>query len=470
MEAPVTKRNPKLRTACDRCYQLKERCERTTTSVHCARCERLGLDCATVRPVRPVGRRVQRDINVSGLASDKRRKLEHRQPVIEGIEACSDKPEEKELLQFLLGQADSMDNYVVCPSFQAEQQHSLAVQLPAALPLLKDAYIACAITMKQLQSGNVTDADANTSIQYISKAMSTLRSLSTSRSKDAALCQTLGSILAFSIYTAIGVGVPEICSFCLDTTSSSVEAETAVVSTHKVSWENFLVLQETMNCLVYRQKPTLRIQTPAPGVVDRHLGLSLPLMPYYHDLCVISNSLAHSTDLSALALLQKQLDDIQSVVESWQPSNLDQLVGQFDSAEIVHLLAQAKVYRLGALLVGHRLRYRLGEEDSQAAIWSKEIIMELEIAYHVTKRSIRFVTLPFIVAAVEVRDKASRSKTLKLVDDCVDQYAPTLKKATKKFLCNVWRERDANFTGYWFDLVHKPCPVLDSFGRVQFGS
>lgn len=466
MEKSVTKRNPKLRTACDRCYQLKERCERTTTFVHCARCERLGLFCATIRPVRPVGRRVQHERNASG----KRRELQHHQSTTDDIDAFLDKPEEKELLQFLLGQADSMDNFVVCPSFQAEQQHSLAVQLSAALPLLKDAYLACAITMRQLQSDNVTDTDANTSIRYISKAMNTLRSLSNSRSKDAVLCQTLGSILAFSIYSAIGVGVPEICSFCLDTTSPSVETETTVASTHKVSWQNFLVLQETMNCLVYRQKPTLRIQVPASGIVDRHLGLSLPLMPYYHDLCVISNSLAHSTDLSALAFLQKQLNDIQSVVESWQPSKLDQLVTQFDSAEVVHLLAQAKVYRLGALLVGHRLRYRLGEEDLQAATWSKEIIMELEMAYKVTKRSIRFVTLPFIVAAVEVRDKASRSKTLKLVDDCVDQYAPTLKKATKRFLCNVWRERDSNFTGYWFDLVHKPCPVLDSLGRVQFGS
>jgi hypothetical protein len=396
--------------------------------------------------------------------------LQHQQLAIDVIDACLDKPEEKELLQFLLGQADSMDNYVVCPSFQAEQQHSLAAQLPAALPLLKDAYLACASTMKQLQSGNVTDTDANTSIRYISKAMSILRSLSTSRSEDAALCQTLGSILAFSIYTAIGVGVPEICSYCLDTTSSSVETGTIVSSGHKVSWENFLVLQETMNCLVYRQKPTLRIPTPASGVVDRHLGLSLPLMPYYYDLCVISNSLSHSTDLSALAILQKQIDDIRSVVESWQPSNMDQLVDQFDSAEIVHLLAQAKVYRLGALLVGHRLRHRFGEEDSQAAIWSKEIIMELEMAYRVTKRLVRFVTLPFVAAAVEVRDIYSRSRTIQLVDDCVDQYAPTLKKATKKFLCNVWRERDSNFTGYWFDLVYKPCPVLDSLGRVQFGS
>jgi hypothetical protein len=400
----------------------------------------------------------------------KRRKLQQNQPAIDGIDACLDKPEEKELLKFLLGQADSMDNYVVCPSFQAEQQQSLAIQLPAALPLLKDAYLACAITMKQLQSGNATDTDANTSIQYISKAMSALRSLSTSRSENAILCQTLGSILAFSIYSAIGVGVPEICTYCLSAANSSAETGTTISRAHKGSWENFLVLHETMNCLFHRQKPTIRIQTPARGAVDRHLGLSLPLMPYYYDLCVISNSLAHSTDLSVLALLQKQIDDIQSVVESWQPSDLEQLVDQFNSAEIVHLLAQAKVYRLGALLVGHRLRYRLGQEDSQAALWSKEIIMELEMAHQVTKRSIRFATLPFIVAAVEVRDKTSRSKTLKLVDDCVDQYAPTLKKATKKFLCNVWRERDSNFTGYLFDLVYKPCPVLDSFGRVHFGS
>lgn len=467
METPAAKRNPNLRSACDRCYQLKERCERIPTSAHCCvRCERLGLDCATVRPVRPVGRRTQREKGVSRLASSKRGELQHHHPAID----CIDKAEEKELLQFLLGQANSMNNYVVCPSFQAEQQHSLAVQLSAALPLLKDAYVACAITMKQLQSGNVTEPDANDSIRYISKAMSALRSLSISRPKDAVLCQTLGSILTFSIYAAIGVGVPEICSFCLDTTNLSVETEATGANSQKDLWENFLVLHETMSCLVYRRKPTFRIQTPASGVVDRHLGISLPLMPYYYDLCAISNSLSQSTDLSALALLQKQLDDIQFVVESWQPSNLEQLTGQFNSAEIVHLLAQAKVYRLGALLVAHRLRYRFGEQDSQAAIWSKEAIMELEMAYQVTKRSIHFVTLPFVIAAVEVRDNASRSKTLKLVDDCVDQYAPTLKKATKKFLCSVWRERDLNFTGHWFDLVHKPCPVIDSFGRVHFGS
>ena len=200
MEVSVSKKNPKLRTACDRCYRLKERCERTTTSAYCARCQRLGLDCATVRPVRPVGRKVQHERDVNRDASDKRRKQLHHHPAIDELDACLDNPGEKELLHFLLSQAGAMDNYVVCPSFQAEQQQSLAVQLPTALPLLKDAYLACASTMKQLQLGNTTDMDANTSIRYISKAMSVLRSLSSSRSEDAALRQTLGSMLAFSIY------------------------------------------------------------------------------------------------------------------------------------------------------------------------------------------------------------------------------------------------------------------------------
>jgi hypothetical protein len=170
--------------------------------------------------------------------------------------------------------------------------------------------------------------------------------------------------------------------------------------------------------------------------------------------------------MSVLARLQKQIDDIQSIVEPWQPSNLDQLVEKFDSAEILHLLAQAKVYRLGALLVGHRLRYPFGQGDSQAEIWSKEVIMELEMAHQVTKRPIRFVTLPFIIAAVEVRDKDLRSKTLERVDNCVDQIAPFVQNATKIFLSRVWSERDLNLTSRWFDSIHKPCHVLDSVGII----
>lgn len=406
---------------------------------------------------------------VSRITSGKRRKLEQYQL---SIDACLDtlpdlQPEEKELLLFLLSQPESLDHFIVCSSFQAEQQHSLATQLSAAPSLLKDAYLAYAITLKQLQSGSVTDMDTSTCIGYISKAMSALRSLLISRSQDTILCHTLGSVLAFSIYSAIGVGVPDICRYCLGTTNPFVG--TTMSDTHKDPWQSFLVLLETMDCLVYRRKPTRTIQISAL-VVDRRLGLCLPLLPYYHDLCVISNSLLNTTDVSILARLQKQLDGIHAVVESWQPSHSDQLVEQFGSADIVNLLAQAKVYRLGALLVSHRLRFPFGCEDAQAEIWSKEAMMEFELAKRVTKRPLRFVTLPFIVAAVEVRDQSLRFKTLQRVDDYVDYYAPFLRKASKTFLSRVWHERDLNLTSRWFDSIHKPCPVIDSIDATCFSS
>ncbi|EED13556.1 conserved hypothetical protein [Talaromyces stipitatus ATCC 10500] len=445
MEASVNRRNPKLRSACNRCYELKERCERATTSVYCARCRRLGLACSTARPVR-VSRSAHDEKAVSRLSSGKCRRQQQHQPTIDScLEVLSDqRPEERELLQFLLGQAGSLDHYVVCPSFQIEQRQSLATQLRVASPLVKDAYLACASTLKQLQSGIVTNKDVNISIAYISKAMCVLRSLPTLRSEDTVLWHILGSMLAFSIYSAIGVGVSEICRFCLGTTSSFLD--TKVLGAPNDPWQNLLVLLETTDCLVYRRKPTVRIQVPALGTVDRHLGLSLPLLPHYHDLCAISSTLLHTTEVNTLACLQKQIDDIQSIVEPWQPYNLDQLVDQFDSAEIVHLLAQAKAYRLGVLLIGHRLRYTFGQEDAQADIWSNEIMMELDMAYRVTKRPIRFVTLPFMIAALEVRDQDIRAKTLQRVDDCVEQYSPLLQKTAKTFLTRIWCERDLNLT------------------------
>lgn len=460
-----------MRTACDRCYEVKERCDRATRSAHCRRCERLNIICSIVRPVRPVGRRAYHEKNnAPTMTLSRRRKL---QQGLAGIDAClntlpNHQPGEKELLLFLLSQPGSLDHYVVCPSFQAKQQQVLVAQLPAALPLLKDAFLACAVTIKQLQSGTATDKDTNISVRYISKAMKALRSLPVSSSQDAILCHTLGSMLAFSIYSAIGVGVPNICRYCLGSTSpflGMIESDA-----HKDPWQSLLVLLEIMNCLVHRQTPTLRIRLPASVVVDCHLGLCLPLLPYYYDLCMISNSLLHSTEGGIMAGLQKQLDDIHRIVEPWQPPHLDQLLEHFDSAEIVHLLAQAKLYRLGALLVCHRLRFPFGQEDVQAEIWSKEVMMEIETVTQVTKQSMRFVTLPFIIAAVEVQDESLRFKTLQRVDDCVDRYAPFLQQATKTFLSRVWHERDLNLTSHWFDSIHKPCPVLDSINATYFVS
>ena len=75
-----------------------------------------------------------------------------------------------------------------------------------------------------------------------------------------------------------------------------------------------------MDCMVHRQKPTLRIQSSVPKHVDRHLGLYLPLLPYFYDLCVISHSLSDLRNADLVILLNQHLVKIQSAVNTWQPS------------------------------------------------------------------------------------------------------------------------------------------------------
>jgi hypothetical protein len=455
-----------VKTACDRCYRLKERCERTPTTGPCERCERLGQLCLTVRPVRPIGRRT----NHQGPSIPKVTSLsKRRMQFIDSVSAwVQDAPnlnlDEKELMKSLLGGSQSLQYPVISPRFQHAEQESFAGPLPAAWPVLKDAYLAYAGVLRSLQPCGVLEADDTSKLRYATSAMAALRGLPITKAKDAELCLTLGFALALSVYGAIGVGVSDICHYCLSITRPFTEA--AFVSPEMEPRISVLVLLETMECIVYRRTPTLRIQPRAPGVVDRHLGLCMPLLPYYYDLCSISHSLANGTSTTHTRILHQQLEDIQAKVERWQPSHPERFLSEFSTSEVVQLLAQARVYRLAALLMIHRLQHTFGHEDGQADIWSREVMMELELARRISDHPVRFVALPFIIAAVEIQATTEREEVLLNVSDYVDQLTPVVQKATKTFLKRVWNERDILTNCSWLDSVHKPCVVLDSIGTT----
>lgn len=457
------------RSACDRCYQLKERCDRASPTSRCERCSRLDQTCVIVRPVRPAGRsRTRLRSNISSNSTRSASRAQCKEPIDAWLQKIPDlSMEERELLMLLLGDSKSLQYPVVSPRFQHAEQESFSGPLPAAWPVLKDAYLAYAGVLRSLQSGLTTDTDDASKLRHASAAMVALRSLPITNPKEAELCLTLGFALALSVYGAIGVGVSDICHYCLSVTRPFIEAAALDPEMeHRVS---VLVLLETMECMVHRRKPTLRMQPRAPAVVDRHLGLCLSLLPEYHDLCVISHSLANSSDASRLGVLYQQLQGIQARVEKWQPSQPEGFLREFSTAEVLHLLAQARVYRLAALLIVHRLQHKSGDEDSQADIWSREVMMELELTQRFSEQPVRFVALPFIVAAVEVKDPAERVKVLQHVDQYVDQLTPVVQKATSTFLTRVWYERDIVPNYSWFDSVHKPCVVLDSIEATFSG-
>lgn len=451
MATPLTS-NRKTRTACDRCYQLKERCARVSVATVCIRCQRLGLICTTVRPVRQAGRRLRHRENTTPVTTPSSQSSNiSNQSLDIGtwlLDVSGLQLEERELLMFLLARPENMENYPISPSFRAAEQRSLAAALPAALPILKHAYLASAGALKLLQQGISTEAAKSISLGYASSAMKTLRSLSVTSSEDAALCLILGASLALFVYSVVGVGVGDICHYCLSTTRPFMETEE--LSPDMKPWQSVLVLLEIMECLVYRRKPTLRIQPCSPESLDRHVGLCLPLLQHYYDLCDISHSLVSVKDASYLVHLNKQLDITHAAIQSWQPSQPGNFIDQFETAEVVNLLAQARVYRLAGLLVSHRLRYLFGEQDHQADIWSKEIMMELDIAHQITKSPIRCVTLPFIAAAIEIQDCSARIKAAQDVNKYVDQFTPVVQKATRDFLLRVWHERCVHFPCCFF--------------------
>ena len=411
--------------------------------------------------MRPAGRRVRTRVqSTSGTSSSSATVENSALDIGAWLNDARDLlPEERELLMFLLGRPENLEFYVVSPVFRDAEQQSLAASLRSALPVLKDAYLACAGTLKLLHRPDIAmEVDTSITLRHASSAMKTLRSLPVANSNDAILCLVLGKALALSVYTAVGSGVADICHHCLRITSPFMDS---LISCADVEpWWSFLVIFETMDCMVHRRIPTVRIQLRDLERVDRYLGLCLPLLPYYYDLCVISHSLVNTTDASYLVRLEERLNDIHAAVETWQPSHRGRLVDQFQSADIVNLLAQAKVYRLAALLVSHRLRFTFGQQDIQADIWSKEIMTELKLAQLVTKRPMQCVTLPFLVAAIEIRDPSTRVEVLQAVQDYVDRFAPLVQKAAKTFLSRVWRERDLHLTSSWFDSAYKPCVVL----------
>jgi hypothetical protein len=440
----------KFRTACDRCYELKERCVRGVAAA-CTRCQRLDFVCSTNRPVRPTGRRPR--LSKSESSADMGISL--RQKLHDELS-----PKERDLMTFLLDRPESLEYLVVASSFQIAQQRSLTASLSSSFPLLKDAYLACADALFSLHTGRSTNEIKFSSLGHASSAMRILRSLSVTTTQDAALCLSIGAALSLYVYSAVGDGIAHISHYCIS--ASSPYMETGSVDEAMDSNYSFLVLLQIMECLVHRREPTRISLSRLSERVDRHLGLCLPLLPLYHDLCAASYTLANDGNTNCLARVHQKLDQIEAAVGNWVPSCLPQIGEHFSSVEMVDLLAQARVYRLAALLVSHRLRHVFGSEDDKADLLSKEIMMELRLAKTMTKEPLRCVTLPFIIAAIEVRDTDTRLKTLCAVDDYVDKFAPVIQKATKMFLTRVWHEREAKMISCWFDSVHKPCVVLDA--------
>lgn len=403
--------------ACDRCHQIKERCQWSLASKSCIRCQRLGFTCFSNRPLRPVGRRPRRfqplkhgDDATSSRQNSRENNVIDAHDIVVSHFPLSEDPStsmEYELIHYLLdsSQVEKLGSYVLTPRFQDEERRWLVDSLRTSYPILKDVYVACAGSLLQAFEGQGTNAAKlqEVCLRRASAAVTTLRSISVTNIDDAIMCLNLGIGLATFGYSALGANVSGICRYCLNLIKPRIEIE-PLPDAETQSLLHCLAFFETMDCLATRELPTIKVTLPFPRMVDRYIGLSYPLLPIFYDICYLSHALGDCPPVQQPEILRR-LDSVENTVIEWVPHAPADFIRTFGPTEIIHILAQARVYRLLGLLLIHRLRYPFGQKDREAQLWSQDIINELELANQLCKnRPVHCVTMPFLAAAVEITE------------------------------------------------------------------
>lgn len=144
--------------------------------------------------------------------------------------------------------------------------------------------------------------------------------------------------------------------------------------------------------------------------------------------------------------IQEALNNMEQVIESWQPSvPPDFVTGRFPPTDVTLMLAQAKVLRLSALLVLHRLRYAFGTQDGKAVAMSNAILKELDVVVQVTSRSMPFGDLAYVVACFEITKPSQRRAVLTKSSHIVD-FSTHVRQEMDHWIIAFWTARD-NETG-----------------------
>ncbi|ETS85173.1 hypothetical protein PFICI_03198 [Pestalotiopsis fici W106-1] len=218
------------------------------------------------------------------------------------------------------------------------------------------------------------------------------------------------------------------------------------------------VLTDTVECLIRREIPVIRVPTATRCIVDRFAGLSSSLLPLLYELCErsyeakLNGTEPSLVDAERIPYPDKDpYHDIECKISRWQPQLPPHFFTKYSSFEVSVILAQAQCYRLAALLVIHRLRFPLGVEDAAAQVYAGEILHELSLlkSWPADAATGLALDFPLLVATLEQPEpgieiykafepfRFRRQHSLELLD----------------FIHFVTTQRQSGFKGLWFDLA-----------------
>ncbi|KAH7120562.1 hypothetical protein EDB81DRAFT_814408 [Dactylonectria macrodidyma] len=467
--------------ACDRCYRNKEKCSFASSSESCIRCQYLSVECRASRTKKRKGRRpILRPlghgtlqvwetepggeggtnnvravthtldfdsrwttVDISGNILQKRFQHVIRRPftpqtALEAMDIVTNEDKFTTIHSpFAMGR-----------SFMRDLRLAVYSVLHNSAPGFIDGYLAFLALVSHCQASCLPLASPD--LHRGKNALQTLQSTRILRSHDALCVLLLGQALyVFEILTnSTATSAHSIVQSALISAQPWYSALSKVPDFDTITF--CPVLLDMVGCLVYRKVPVIRLCGQDRIIVDRYVGLCSPLLPLLYRLCEQSH--AAKSNATTPERLEDGYNDIESSIELWAPEVPAHFFTAYDNAEKRMMMIQAKVYRLAALLVIHRLRFPLGTQDDLGQSYASLIIEEIAsyFAQKNTQGAGAFpVTFPLFIAMLEVEgpgeDLLENLRCFPIQHVCMLRM--------HDFVKHVRMMKERGFNDLWFGLV-----------------
>ncbi|CAG8257238.1 unnamed protein product [Penicillium salamii] len=467
---------PASKRACDQCHNSKEKCRRPNTTMTCERCRRLRQTCQTVRNLAKAGRKPRATITLlhklpASSLSPRAESLEASHPF-----KTKDTPYSHLYIPFdtglgmnpaLFPELDQwerhflnlmkdivapspLDKYLIGPSFHESHHRSFVQSMLQPAPALKNATVACAAVLFGDKYAEYTLTSVEVGHRRAALALSELRALKISEEQDLVTALVLGvSMVTFAMHVVDGQ--PFLISHYTLSLVRPVYQSALRMDPSIMDYLMCLVSTETFECLLTAQTPTLRInEHDRPNVVDRYLGIASSLFAHLYDICAVS-SLLRTAGGTMTAQTAQKVEDIRESLEQWKTSPPLNFLERFTVAETTIMLAQAKVLRVAAFLIIHRLYHPFGTHNSAALSLSKLIDMEFDRVLHLTGHSLPCMSFAYLTACFEINGREARTSAIEK-SQRVANFSKQSQRRFQQTLLSMWAAKDAGSQIYWFSL------------------
>ncbi|OQE47002.1 hypothetical protein PENCOP_c001G02220 [Penicillium coprophilum] len=346
--------------------------------------------------------------------------------------------------------------FMLGDTFIPTSQKTVYVILQLCGPILIEGYLAFLGLMSNCQKSLVIRR-GEPDMYKAAKGLQRLRSVKISNDYDAACVLFLGQTMyVFNVLTA-----PYSSTAHSIVRSSLISAKPWLPSLVQAPVMDTItmspILIDTVECLVHREIPIIRLDPQRRVIVDRYLGLCATLMPHFYDICECSYALkieAPATGSEPYSAIHDRLDGIEEEIRRWRPQTPTGLFESYGRNAVLSMVTQANVYRLAGLLIIHRLRYPLGVEDEAGGKLANGIFSELAFfaksAINLKESSALPVVLPLMTAMIEIQGPGEV-----LIDRLATSFTAQSASASRlqEFVKVARASKESGYQGIWFELV-----------------